>query len=364
MEAIKRKKIARVGSGAFSLYIPKKWIDEWTDVQAEEREVDLHQINESLLLTPVHRDRSFKRTMEDDAEKVTRTLLSCYIRGLQDVSLQPEGSFGSATQSIARRTMRHLDERLIATSRSDCIGFQLNPNLPTSTTDHKTLLRTMGAKLQEGLQLARESVESHDSDPARTLHSLQMLVANHDEEVSRIFYQSGRLVANLELPLDAVSDFQLLGLATADMYRMSIHTVAIAHALLEAYGASAEQLAYPVEHLLENIQVPDQNVLARDVNRGYGQAFADASKLLNQLMEGLATGDMDALKTVANQAGPAIDDMQTRIFTTIQHHWGKGVEPHEAMETFNAYRVSIPLGSFMGAIRVLANHSLAFLEAQ
>src|SRR5688572_18974933 len=45
---IKRKRVTQVGSGAYSIYLPKRWIDGWPPEQREKREVDLHQINQSL----------------------------------------------------------------------------------------------------------------------------------------------------------------------------------------------------------------------------------------------------------------------------------------------------------------------------
>jgi phosphate uptake regulator len=363
VDAIKRKKISRVGSGAYSLYIPKKWIDEWTPRQQDEREVDLHQINESLLLTPVIRDHRLNRTIPSDVHLVRRTLLSGYVRGLEAVKLLPETEFDSQTQAEARRLLRHLDEQIVAICKPTEISFHLNPNLPTNATDHKSLLLLMGAKVQESLVMAQEAVESYGSDVAKTMHSLQMLAANHEEDVSRIFYQSGRLVANLELPLNAVSDFQLLGLATADLYRMSLHTMAIAAAILETYGLKVADLAYPPEHLAKQATV-EVSGIARDISRSYRSAFADAGDLFNELLAGLTTGNMQQLQDLAGKTEEAANNMQGRIFATIQHHWGTGVEQPEAISTFNAYRISIPLGSFMGACRVLAGHAMVFLEAQ
>ncbi|MGB1696917.1 MAG: hypothetical protein ACPHK8_00795 [Thermoplasmatota archaeon] len=363
MEQVKRKKISRVGSGAFSLYIPKKWIDGWTPAQQEEREVDLHEINESLLLTPVIRDRTLTRTIPDDVAVVQRTLLSGYLRGLQEVELTPETEFGSASQSEARRLLRHLDEHIIATCKPNKIGFHVNPDIAPAASDHRGLLLLMGAKVHDSLVMAQEAVESYGDDVAKTIHSLQMLVANHEEDVARMFFQSGRLVANLELPLNAVSDFQLLGLATADFYRMSLHTMAIAAAVMETYGLTMDDLAYPADHVATKAHA-ELSDIARDISRSYRSAFKDARNLFDELLQGLTKGDMDVLAGISDQATEASNRMQGRIFTTIQHHWGRGVEPQDALTTFNAYRISIPLGSFMGAAKVLAGHAMAFLEAQ
>lgn len=363
MEQVKRKKISRVGSGAYSLYIPKKWIDGWTSEQQVLREVDLHEINESLLLTPVLRDRTLRRTIPDDVALVQRALLSGYLRGLEEVELLPEMAFGSASQSEARRLLRHLDEHIIATCKPDKIGFHVNPNIVPAATDHKGLLLLMGAKVQDSLVMAQEAVESYGDDVAKTIHSLQMLVANHEEDVARMFFQSGRLVANLELPLNAVSDYQLLGHATADFYRMSLHTMAIASAVMETYGLTMADLAYPAEHVAAKAHA-ELSDIARDMSRGYRSAFNDARTIFESLLQGLTGGDMEVLAGIADTAAEASNRMQGRIFSTIQHHWGRGVEPQDALTTFNAYRISIPLGSFMGAAKVLAGHASAFLEAQ
>src|ERR1041385_1577206 len=109
VEAVKRKRVTQVGSGAWSIYLPKKWIDSWIPEQQAGREVDLHRISNSLLVVPVRQDRSFHATIPPRPDTVRTLLLSAYVRGHDAVELRPDA--GAFDRSEERRVGKECRSR-------------------------------------------------------------------------------------------------------------------------------------------------------------------------------------------------------------------------------------------------------------
>lgn len=367
MDAIIRKRITRVGSGAFSIYLPKKWIDEWPERQREQREVDLHHIGDGILITPVHADLSLDQQIEADTRVVRRWLLSAYLRGHNDVVLRPaQGTFDTEVVIAGRDFLRHLDERLVAHCGPEAIGYSLKAELPPPAQRGSDILNAMDAKVAEMLNLAEDAVRSFGLDDQRCLHSLRLLQSVHDEDLSRYFHQAIRMVASLELPLQTVTDFQVLDLVAADLHRMGDHALRIGTTLLHAYGLELEDLAYPRAHLLERIQdVPPPHGVARQIIHTYPKGFADARALLARLSEAFAAQDMPAVAELIGDAYRAQDRLQQRIFEAVVENWGTGdsQDPAALTGAFTAYQISIPIADILGAVGVTARHGLGLLTA-
>src|SRR5687767_7609614 len=246
MEAVKRKRVTQVGSGAWSIYLPKKWIDSWSPGQQAGREVDLHLISGSLLVVPALQDRGFQATVPTQAAAVRTLLLSAYVRGYAQVRLAPEGGrFDSDCIAATRDFLRHLDERLVATVGPDAIGFALPVTVGAQTANGLEMMSLMAAKVREVVGLAADCAEHHGTDPDRALHAARLLQAIHDEDLSRLFHQTLRRVATLDLQLESVTDFQLLDLAASHLHAMGAQCVRIAATILDGYGLRLEDLAYP-----------------------------------------------------------------------------------------------------------------------
>lgn len=366
MEAIKRKRVTRVGSGAFSIYLPKKWIDEWSPEQQEGREVDLHRINDALLIVPALIDASAEAELPADTPSVTRWLLSAYVRGRIKATARPaDGArFDNDTITAARDLLRHLDERLVAHFSPDEIRFEIDRDLPPPAATGRDLLRVMGAKVQEVIRLAEEAVGTYATEPDRAIHALQLLEATHEEDVSRLFHQALRLVANLELPITTVSDFQMLDLVAADLLRISGHTVQITQTIMADYGLEITDLAYPRQHLLERIEhTGPPGPVSRDILRAYRPAFEDGHAMLERLLEALAAGDVASLAAVEAEAHKSQAALSQRIFRAIAEHWGKEETPDEAQRGYNAYRLATPITNIALGVANTARHAMTLMAA-
>lgn len=362
MEAIKRKRVTRVGSGAWSIYLPKKWIDSWTPDQQRDREVDLHLVSGSLLIVPVGQDRTFKATAPDDTAALRTLLLSAYVRGYDHVELRPVDRFPNQAIAAARDLLRLLDERLVATVGPDRIAFTMPPGATAPAAD---LLQTMGARVGETLALAHECVDQAAHDPERVLHAARLLHSIQSEDVSRFLHQTLRKVATLDLPLGSVTDFQLLDGAAYLLDGMGADALAVAETVLADLGLGIKDLAYPHDETVARL--PKRNVLppvARDILHGHRTALRDAQDLLARLLAALASAEPTALRDAANDAKAAREALQERLFEAVLRHWGDQASRTDAARGFAAYQTNAPIANLLVGIESLASQALLLLAAR
>lgn len=358
-----RKRVTRVGSGAYSIYLPKKWIDSWNPRQQEGREVLLRYISRSVLVSPVLMDRSRSLRVPVDERRVCLHLLSGYVRGLDQTELVPqEGVFDNDCIAAARDFLRHLDERLSATVTPERIAFQLRPDLPPPSTSGLDLLQMMGAKIREMLGLARDCVDAYAVDPDRTLHGLRLLRDTHDEDVDRIFHQTLRLVATLELPLESVTEYQLLGMAASDLHQVSNQLLVVASTLLDAYDLQMKDLDFPRSHLLQSVQAPGVPTgVARGLRRAATPTFALLDHLIQDLLGALVQRDAVALMAVQDRAVEAQRELQERIFQAVVEHWGAETGRDEGAAAYGASRIGTALSNMLDEVAAIATTSSALI---
>ncbi|MHB1261896.1 MAG: hypothetical protein ACYC2H_09305 [Thermoplasmatota archaeon] len=369
MEAIKRKRVTQVGSGAWSIYLPKKWIDSWIPEQQAGREVDLHLINNSLLIVPVLQDRNLDAMVSCHAGSLRTLLLSAYVRGAVSVRLVPIGTkgeerFDSDCIAATRDFLRHLDERLVATVGPDAIGFRL-PDSATPPGTGSDLLALMAAKVREVVGLAADCVEHAATDPDRALHAARLLQAIHEEDLSRLFHQTLRRVATLELPLESVTDFQLLDLAASHLHAMGAQAVRMAATVLDGYGLTLDDLAYPRADLVKRLgRRPALSPVAREIVHGYRKPFAAAQGLVAALPGPVTQGDTAALRVLASDALAARASLQEALFTAVVRHWGDEASKAGAEQGFMAYQAGHPLANLLGSIASLAELAITLTAAK
>lgn len=366
MEPIKRKRVTRVGSGAFSIYLPKKWIDGWPEAQQESREVDLHLINDALLISPAHVDQHAELVVPDDQAVVCQRLQSAYVRGIDRLRLTPkEGAFGAETIAAARDLLRHLDERLIVTSTPDAIGFSLDPDLPPNVTSGADLLRILTAKVREMVDLCGEAVDTHLVDADRSIHAMALMRSTQQEDVRRLLHQALRMVARIELPMHSISDFQVLDLLAADLERFGSHLVRIAEILLSDLGLDLDDLDYPRSHVLKQIgTLPVRPPLVQELIRNYREGFAAIAVALQTTMEAVQERDIPTLSRLESTIMEQQDSMADRFFATITEHWGETMDAKQAMGVFAMARVASILADLAHVLRSTCHHAIILLAAE
>ena len=364
MQAIRRKRVTQVGSGAYSVYLPKKWIDSWSREQRLEREVDLHFINTSLLIVPVLRRRSFEAAVEPTQAHVRTMLLSSYVRGHSETTLRPKhGAFDEDCVAMARDFQRHLDERLLTTVSPERIGFTLQESMPPSFASAADLLQLMVTKLREMVGLAAECVEAYGTRAERVLHTARLLHVLQEEDLSRLYYQAIRLVANLELPLGNVSDFQFLDLVAAELQTVGQECVAVANAVIAGYGLAPSDLALPRADLAKRAASTEEMppvVLA--IVRVYGRSFEEARGLLSGFDEALRKRDVGGLIGVMDAAAEAERVLNRRLFSTIEDVVGQGRAMSPA--AYTAYQVRHSSGRVFSGLGRAADRAACLSAAQ
>ncbi len=362
VQAIKRKRVTRVGSGAWSVYLPKSWIDSWAPQQQEGREVDLHLVSGSLLITPVIQDRTFSASAAPvDVPSLRNLLLSAYVRGHEKVELRPAGRFPNDAIASARDLLRHLDERIVATVGPDLIGFAV----PVDGGGPGDLLQAMGQRLTEVLDLAAECVEQAGHDPERVVHAARLLQAIQEEDVSRMQYQALRRVATLDVELETVSDLQLLDLLAFLLDGLGSQCLALAATVLADLGLSLGDLAYPRDELLRRLpKRPALPPVARDILQGHRATLREARDLLHRLLPALRSGDLPALAEVQKGAMQSREALQARVFEAVARHWGDEASKDGAERGFAAYQLTNPLANLLSAIWACGERALLFLAAR
>lgn len=366
MEPIKRKRVTRVGSGAFSIYLPKKWIDSWAPDPDDDRQVDLHVINDSILISPAERTQSLERTAPSNAEAIGTLLLSAYVRGLDACTLTPqEDRFTNDAIASSRDLMRHLDERIVATCTPDAIGFRLDPGLPPPAADAGDILRVMGAKVREMLGLAAEAIAAAGHDPDRALHAMRLLVVTQREDVQRLLYQAVRSVARIELPMESVSDFQYLDLIASHLERMGGHCVRMVDVLLDEYGLAPGDLEYPRDHLLERIgpREPVQGP-ARAMVQAFRHDLDAIDGLLADALQAMASDDAPVLAGTIERARDAQQTIAAHVFQAVVHHWGEETDESNARAAFAMSRIASLLGDVLHALQSVARHAMVLTAAR
>lgn len=365
MEAPIRKKVTRVGSGAWSIYLPKKWIDAWEPEQQEGREVDLRRIGEGMLITPVIARSRYEAELPDDGSAIRTWLLSGYVRGYHEVVLKPRGeAFTNDCIAQARDFLRHLDERIEATCGPDRIGFRLRADLPAAVTSGEDLLQMMSAKVDEVLGLAEDAVTSYRHDPERALHALRLLRDTHNEDVSRLFHQATRLVASLEIPMSSVNSYQLLGMAAADLERMSEQALRMAEAIVQEYGITLADLDYPRQHLMERVRQPTLgDGVSRDILRVAGASFEGLRELLRRLLAAVIAGDINELAAIHRASEEEVHGIRNRIFEAAAGSWGKSSEPEESMLALAATKHTSAMVHALYSLGSISRNAMVLLAA-
>lgn len=317
--------------------------------------MELRAIGPGMLITPVITRQRYDAVVPANATDVQMQLLSAYLRGHHDVHLSTEKQFDNDCIAQSRDFLRHLDERLEATCSPDEIGFHLRADLPATVASSDDLLQIMAAKVDEVLRLAEDAVRYYRHDADRSLHALRLLRDTHEEDVSRLFYQATRLVATLEIPMPSVSAYQLLGLAAADLQRVSEQCLRMADAILLEYGITQQQLDFPRSHLMEQIRMPA-------MTSGVSRSFLDIARshfepvrgLVDKIVNAMREADQQALADAVLEAEETTMSIRTAIFQEAGKSWGQDGIEAEAMTALNTSKFTTCLVQAIDHLRAIA----------
>lgn len=251
-----RKKVTRSGKGAFSLYIPKRWIDRWKGEQAKERTVDLLQMDDHLIISPVLKGSSKSAMLDSDSvEEVRHFLLSCYVRGFESAEIVTNGRFTDEQICGARSFVRSLDDRLTLDITENRIAYDKNAAAMLSRPDATQLQRLLFDKLLEGVRLMEELLEYFDKNPRRAIHIMQMLRLL-EEDTDRLALQILRLASRMEIPFENLVDLYYIVLTTNTMENLGDSMFGMVRNVCMFYNLDPAKLPYPPDALIKEISKP------------------------------------------------------------------------------------------------------------
>jgi hypothetical protein len=257
MPSKSRKRVTRSGKGAFSLYLPKKWIDEWSEEQSRERKVDLLEMDDHLIISPVRKSNTDSATISGGrVDEIRQFLLCTYVRGYEAAELNSK-RFSDEQICAARNFMRLLDENMILDVNEDRIGYgrSFKVNMESSTISQMQQL--LFEKIQESMRLATELIQHFDTNPRRSLHLLKMMRTLEEEDIDRLAMQIFRRATRMEFRFDSFADLFFVVMATDLLERMGDGLFDIARSVCRFYDLDEERLLFPLDVILEDVDMED-----------------------------------------------------------------------------------------------------------
>lgn len=330
-----RKRVGRVGSGAFSLYLPKKWMDTWSPEQWDEREVDLIPLARGLLILPVIRQETYTATLNGEDPRLADQLRSAFVRGYRNlhVTLEPKGT--SQTLEHARSLLRHLDQGL---------QIKMDPSsIIVRSVSEETLAQAvpLSEHVHGMAQSLLRCVHAHGSDFDMVEQGVHYARAVYREDIARGLDRILRAVNRLQVHLRAVADLQELTLEAVMLER-------VARRMDETAGLLQHNLAAGEETWQLRGLALDLRLVLRDM-------VADLVQFL-QVQQN--AGDAEAYDALGEQMGIQFKAHQAKVLDLLTQHWGETLTPDDATQAFRVYGWISPIQHAMedmlGSLETLA----------
>lgn len=240
------KKISRAGSGGYSIYLPKKWINRWTEGQQKEKEVEIFEVGDQLVLSPKRGRRELKKEMEGiSRDELIYQALSAYINGIDDFCISQKG-LSDIDVSEMRNIMRFLDENLFLQSEGDTVCYH---NQAIVTHDADSLLSLLFDKVIEAERLAADIINDCDSNPNHTIHLMRMMYAIEKEDVNRLSLQLFRNLSRFKSSARSFLDINFRWNSANMLEIIGDALFAIVQNICYCYGIEVDELQYPMGYL-------------------------------------------------------------------------------------------------------------------
>ncbi len=248
------KRISRAGSGGFSIYLPKQWINGWLDEQVAGKEVDMFSLGDQLILTP----RLSTKRMSVSAGAMTRDelkeyIVSAFIKGADEFRLE-SSALSEALIGESRNIVRLLDENLVPASNDDAISYA---NRPAIVHETNALLSLLFDKVAEGEGLASDLLNSFDINPDKGIQILRLMYSLEEEDIDRVAFQILRNLSKCEPSSRTLTELNLKWTTADALERIGDTLYAVAGLVCESYGLERDELQYPVEYLQEHALTKD-----------------------------------------------------------------------------------------------------------
>lgn len=240
------KKISRAGSGGYSVYLPKKWINRWDEEQQRDKEVDIFEVGDQLVLSPKKSRMEYKAEVEGvSRDELIYHALSAYINGIDDFYISQKG-LSDIDVSEMRNIMRFLDENLFLQAEGDTVCYH---NQPVATYEADSLLSLLFDKIIEAEHLAADLINDCDSNPTHTIHLMRMMYAIEKEDVNRLSLQLFRNLSRFKSSARSFLDINFRWNSANMLEIIGDALFAIVQNICHCYGIEIDELQYPMEYL-------------------------------------------------------------------------------------------------------------------
>ncbi|MEM2943791.1 MAG: hypothetical protein QXN93_06250 [Methanomassiliicoccales archaeon] len=256
------KKITE-GKGAFSLYIPKKWINRWRDIQLKERNVRMILLEDFLVITPVHKS-SFASlyVSSHSVDDIKRFILASYIKGFEGAELIAADRFSDEQIMGSRDFVRFLDERISLDATEKRIELKFDNPREGTNSSFVHMRSLIFDKLGDAFQLLKELIEYFDRNARRSLHIMQILRLL-EEDIDKLVFRILRQASRFEMPIETISDLHFVSLTVSYLESMSDSVFGIVRSVCGIYEIDYRRLSFPTDVLMRDV-VPTQFVRSGD----------------------------------------------------------------------------------------------------
>lgn len=287
MPITSRKRVTRSGKGAFSLYLPKKWVDNWSEEQLIERNVDMLELDEHLIITPSKKNNSRSIALKGGTDDEIRQFLLCtYVRGYESADLKSK-KFSDEQICAARSFMRLLDENMILDVSENKIAYGRNFKVNLEPPTISQIQGLLFEKIQESLRLADDLIKHFDENPRRTIHLLKMMRTLEEEDVDRLSMQIFRRATRMEIRSNSFADIYFVVLSTDLLEKLADSIFGIARSVLRFYGIDEKRLLFPLDVVVNDIEVENirMNGAFEDMRTFFLSSLDECGIRLRKVME-------------------------------------------------------------------------------
>jgi hypothetical protein len=283
------KKISRAGSGGYSLYLPKRWINNWSEAQQKEKEIEMFEVGDQLIISPMQSRKVLTKKIEGASqEELIYHMLSAYIRGADNFTITQEGLSDINIGEI-RNILRFLDENLMVRAERNSISFE---NRPVAAYDPGSLIPLLFDKLIEAENLAADLVNDCDTNPVRCIHLMRMLYALEKEDVNRLSLQIFRNLSRCRSPAKDFIDINFKWSSANMLEIIGDGLYGVVQIVCRSYGINPNDLQYPAEYLEK--KMVDRSPVLGDAEKLRMQLVIDLREgaiMLSKAKEAIVSGD-------------------------------------------------------------------------
>jgi hypothetical protein len=305
------KRISRAGSGGFSIYLPKRWMSDWTEEQMSKREVEMFEMGEKLILSPMMSRMGYDVRLEGRSqEELIYHVLSAYINGVDDFSMSHEGLTEIDAIEI-RNIVRFLDENLSVRVEGDKVEYK---NRPVAVHDVNNLLELLFDKLIEAENLAAELLNDCDTDREHSIHLMRMLYSIEKEDLNRLTLQIFRDLSKFRTPLRSLVDANFMWSAANMLEIIGDALFGLVSVICSIYGLKPDDLQYPSEYLEGRLK--ERGGVLRGAEKLRMQLVIDlreAAMMLTKAKEAISSGDGEGAFAYKDEIRDQVRAMESEL---------------------------------------------------